>query len=84
MIKTVNNASIEIDPGVRICMTGWHTYMSHFELKDGFFMTDHQPLDAPDSIAGGSAQSFYSETFKENRCTARPVSRDLLFLGVLK
>ena len=53
MIKTVNNASIEIDPGVRICMTGWHTYMSHFELKDGFFMTDHQPLDAPDSMQKG-------------------------------
>ena len=81
MTKTVNNASIEIDPGVRICMTGWHTYMSHFELKDGFFMTDHEPLDAPDAIAGGSAQSVYSETFKENRCTARTVSRDLLFLG---
>lgn len=55
MTKTVNNASIEIDPGVRICMTGWHVYTSHFELKDGFFMIDHQPLDAPDNIAGGSA-----------------------------
>ena len=81
MIKTVNNASIEIDPGVRICMTGWHTYASLFELKGGFFMTDHQPLDAPDSIAGGSTQSFYSEMFKENRSTTRTVSRDLLFLG---
>ena len=55
--------------------------MSHFELKDGFFMTDHQPLDAPDSIAGGSAQSFYSETFKQTCYTTRTVSRDLLFLG---
>lgn len=81
MTKTVNNASIEIDPGVRICMTGWHTYMSDFELKDGFFITDHEPLDAPDYIAGGSAQSFYSETFKQTRCTTRTVSRDLLFLG---
>ena len=81
MTKTMNNASIEIDPGVRICMTGWHVYMSHFELKDGFFMTDHQPLDAPDSIAGGSAQSLYSEIFKENRSIPRIVSRDLLFLG---
>lgn len=81
MTKTVNNASIEIDPGVRICMTGWHVYTSHFELKDGFFMIDHQPLDAPDSIAGGSAQSFYSETFKQTCCITRTVSRDLLFLG---
>lgn len=81
MTKTVNNASIEIDPGVRICMTGWHTYMSHFELKDGFLMTDHQPLDAPDNIAGGSTQSFYSETFKQTCCATRTVSRDLLFLG---
>ena len=84
MTETVNNASIEIDPGVRICMTGWHVYTSYFELKDGFFMIDHQPLDAPDNIAGGSARSFYSETFKQTRCTTRTVSRDFLFLGVLK
>lgn len=81
MTKTVNNDSAEIDPGVRICMIGWHTYTSLFELKDGFFMTDHHPLDAPDSIAGGSTQSFYSQSFKEKRSTTRTVSRDLLFLG---
>ena len=56
-------------------------HLDSVDRKDGFFMTDHQPLDAPDSIAGGSAQSFYSEIFKENRSTTRTVSRDLLFLG---
>ena len=56
-------------------------HLDSVDRKDGFFMIDHQPLDAPDNIAGGSARSFYSEIFKENRSTTRTVSRDLLFLG---
>lgn len=55
-----------------VTKTGFHTLMSGYELAEGFWGSDCEPLDAPNYIAtGGSRSSVGTSAWYVNSCSMR-------------
>lgn len=55
-----------------VTKTGFHTLMSGYELAEGFWGSDCEPLDAPEYIATGSSRSSVgTSAWYVNSCSLR-------------